>query len=77
MRDSDFDPASLDPDPIRWRSMAWAALALIAIVASGLLGWEIGHAVGQFLAPGQVAAADHTGHRPPPPPLPTSPFRTP
>ncbi len=52
-----------------------AVLAIIVIVLSGALGWggvRLVEAVNSRIA---VKIADHGSHRPPPPPLPTSPFR--
>lgn len=50
------------------------SLAILIIVAAGLLGWAVVALTGRVVAPIQVKLIDHGGHRPPRPPLPPTPF---
>ncbi len=50
-------------------------LSLIAILVSGSIGWALGTAATRLIGLAGIVAADHSGHRPIRPPLPTSPFQ--
>jgi hypothetical protein len=50
-------------------------LSIIAIVLGAALGWGLVRLTETAFSAIEMKNADHHVHRPPPPPLPTSPFR--
>jgi hypothetical protein len=67
-------PLTVDEAPPSWRSVLVTILVIALMVGSGVLGWAAA-GVGQWvIARHRVATTDRGGHRPPPPPVPTSPF---
>jgi hypothetical protein len=73
--DWDFRPFVRRPGPdLRPFERKLVALSLVATVLCGLIGWGAGKLAARLVATTAVIVMDHTGHRPPRPPLPTSPF---
>ncbi|HEY2791105.1 MAG TPA: hypothetical protein VGJ28_02035 [Micromonosporaceae bacterium] len=50
------------------------ALSIVVVLLSGFAAWGVSLLTGQIVSRFEVSVADHRGHRPARPPVPTSPF---